>query len=66
MDHYYDKLLQIAFFDPKIVQNQYLIKEAKDRVQPLVDICVSYGKTGEVPEDLIQSYIEPIMVEPKE
>lgn len=25
MDHYYDKLLHVAVFDPKIVQNDFLI-----------------------------------------
>ena len=53
MDHYYDKLLQIAYFDSKVVQNKYLEQTATDRVQPLIDICVAYGKTGEAPLDLI-------------
>ena len=49
LDHYYDKLLQIAHFDPKVVQNEYLQNEASRRVQPLVDVCLEYGKNGEVP-----------------
>lgn len=58
MDHYYDKLLHVAQFDPKVVRNEYLIKEAKNRVQPLVDICLAHGRTGKVPVELIESYIE--------
>ena len=58
MDHYYDKLLHIANYDPEIVKNEYLVTEAKNRVQPLVDICLEYGKTGVVPEDTIKSYIK--------
>jgi uncharacterized protein len=56
MDHYYDKLLQIAVFQPHVVNNSYLVDEASKRVQPLLDICVEFGKTGVVPEDLIKSY----------
>lgn len=56
MDHYYDKLLQIAVFQPDVVNNKYLVHEASQRVQPLLDICVEFGKTGVVPVDLILSY----------
>ena len=28
MDHYYDKLLQIAVFQPDVVHNKYLLLEA--------------------------------------
>merc|ERR1719369_1903141 len=51
MDHYYDKLLQIAVFEPQVVCNDYLVEDAKKRVAPLVKVCVEFGKTGEVPED---------------
>lgn len=57
MDHYYDKLLHIAVFDPNVVQNSFLVEEAKRRVQPLVDVCLEFGRTGKVPEDLIKSFI---------
>ena len=57
MDHYYDKLLQIAHFDQKVLKNEYLLSEAKKRVQPLVDVCLEYGRTGEVPEELIKSHM---------
>ncbi len=36
MDHYFDKLLQIALFDKKTVANEYLCEEADRRVDPLV------------------------------
>jgi len=58
MDHYFDKLLQIASFDPSVVSNDYLIAEQKKRVEPLVKICLAWGKTGVVPEKLILSYDE--------
>jgi len=56
MDHYYDKLLQIAVFTPSVVQNSYLVDEAAKRVEPLIRICLEYGKTGETPVDLIMSF----------
>lgn len=56
MDHYFDKLLQIAAFDPSVVRNDYLIAEQKQRVEPLVKICLAWGKTGIVPKKLILSY----------
>ena len=54
MDHFYDKLLHVARFDPEVVQNSFLVEEAARRVQPLVDICLEYGLTGIVPEDSIR------------
>ena len=56
MDHYFDKLLQIARFDPEVVKNEFLCKEAERRVEPLVKICLEWGKSGVVPEKLIMSY----------
>jgi len=56
MDHYYDKLLQIAVYKEDVVQNKYLVGEAAKRVEPLVRICVEYGKTGEAPIYLIRSF----------
>jgi len=56
MDHYYDKLLQIASFPPEVVQNSYLVEEASKRVEPLVKICLEFGKTGVAPMDMIMGY----------
>jgi uncharacterized protein len=36
MDHYYDKLLQISFFDKQTVCNDWLCEEADRRVDPLI------------------------------
>ena len=58
MDHYFDKLLQIARFDNNVVKNKFLCEEAERRVEPLVQICLEWGKTGVVPEATIQSYAE--------
>lgn len=36
MDHYFDKLLQIAVFDKQTVANKWLCEEADRRVDPLI------------------------------
>ena len=59
MDHYFDKLLHIAKFDKDVVKNKWLCEEAERRVEPLVQICIEWGKTGVPPEDTIRSYQEP-------
>merc|ERR1719193_76465 len=56
MDHFYDKLLHIAVFKKEVVKNTYLEDQASQRVEPLVRICVEYGKTGEAPVALIKSF----------
>lgn len=56
MDHYYDKLLHIAKLDPQVVRSDYLVSEAKQRVKPLVDICIESGISGRAPVKTIQSY----------
>ena len=53
MDHYYDKLLHIAKFDPAVVRSSYMCDLATRRVQPLVDICVEAGVTGQAPVESI-------------
>jgi len=56
MDHYYDKLLQIAHFDPTVVCNSYLQEEASSRVRPLVEICLEFGRTGVVPVHMLERF----------
>lgn len=65
MDHYFDKLLQIAKFDPKTTQNDFLVNEAANRVDPLVQICLEFGKEGKVPINTIRRHagLEPIKEE---
>jgi len=46
MDHYYDKLLQVARPHPDLVQNTYLETEALQRTEPLLSICMAYTESG--------------------
>lgn len=63
MDHYYDKLLQIAVFDSKVVSNEYLCAEAERRVTPLLVICLKYGKTGKPPIPLIKKFAKSLGID---
>ena len=56
MDHYFDKLLQIALFDKQTVANEFLCSEADRRVDPLVQVCLKYGKTGKAPISMIKKF----------
>ena len=55
IDHFYDKLLHISKPNPKYVKNKYLEKEQIKRVKPLIEICIQYGLTNEIPIDYINS-----------
>lgn len=48
VDHYYDKLIHIV--NPQnfnATKSEYMVTEAKNRVQPLLDVCVLCGTSGE-------------------
>lgn len=53
ISHYYDKLLRVARPPSNIVCNEYLEQAAEVRVQPLIDVCLHFGRTGVVDEDYI-------------
>ena len=58
IDHYFDKLLQIARPAPSLVRNPYLEREAEHRAAPLLRVITAYGETGEVPVDEIEAIVE--------
>ncbi len=41
MDHYYDKLLQIAVFDSRVVKNPYLTQEAAKGTEKYVFVLIN-------------------------
>lgn len=45
VDHYYDKLLRLGNFN---LNNDYLKTTARQRIQPLINIVLNFGKTGEL------------------
>ena len=55
MDHYYDKLLQVARPPPELVRNDYLEAAALVGAEPLLEVCLAYGKFGEVPVGMIEA-----------
>jgi uncharacterized protein len=55
ISHYYDKLLHIARPQSILVRNPYLEEKEKESSNELVEVCVRFGKTGEVDEQFIQN-----------
>uniref|UniRef100_A0A7S3VGP3 Non-haem dioxygenase N-terminal domain-containing protein n=1 Tax=Chaetoceros debilis TaxID=122233 RepID=A0A7S3VGP3_9STRA len=55
ISHYYDKLLHISRPPAVIVRNPYLEGQAGSSSTDLVEVCLRYGKTGEVDEDFIMN-----------
>ena len=58
IDHYFDKLLQVAKPPKAIVRNAYLEEAAVAGAQPLLDVVLAYGATGKVPVEKIEASIE--------
>ena len=54
ISHYYDKLLHIACPPKDLVHNPYLECMADESSKALVQVCLRFGKTGQVDEDYIQ------------
>ena len=57
LDHYYDKLLQVARPAPELVRNAYLEEEAKRRAAPLLAVCLAYAETKRVPLETIEAMV---------
>jgi len=49
LDHYYDKLLQVSRPPAAAVQNKYFEEEMAKRAAPLVQVCLHFGRTGQLP-----------------
>ena len=60
LDHFYDKLLQVARPPPSLVRNAYLEAEAAHRAAPLLRVCLHYGRTGEVAVDEIEAIMDKL------
>mgnify|MGYP000650002360 CR=1 FL=1 len=54
IDHYYDKLLSVSRPPPAIVQNPFLEKQALESTGPLLEVCLMFGRNGEVPVGFIE------------
>ena len=53
ISHYYVKLLHVARPQKDIVRNSYLERQAEDSSRELVEVCLRFGKTGQVDVDYI-------------
>ncbi len=54
ISHYYDKLLHISKPPKEIVRNLYLENQAESTSKELVEVCLRYGRTGQVDEEYIK------------
>ena len=51
IDHYYDKLIQIASPPIELISfSEYLVDQFEIRKRPIIDICLYYGRFGSFPE----------------
>ena len=50
IDHFYDKLLHLADFE---TDNSYFKEAKKDRMQPIIDTVLLYGKLGYITADQV-------------
>ena len=51
IDHYYDKLIQIASPPIDLISfSEYLVDQFEVRRKPIIDICLYYGRFGSFPE----------------
>lgn len=55
LDHYFDKLLQVARPPAEIVRNSYLEQKMQEGAEPLVRILLAFGQTGEVPMEQLKA-----------
>ena len=62
ISHFYDKLLHIARPPRDLVRNEYLERTAEDRSEPLVELCVRFGKTGEVDKHFIEDIASSLSI----
>jgi isopenicillin N synthase-like dioxygenase/HD superfamily phosphodiesterase len=58
ISHYYDKLLHIACPPKELVRNAYLERMAEESSKELVEVCLRFGKTGQVDEGFIRELAE--------
>lgn len=63
ISHYYDKLLHLACPPKEIVRNAYLEDQARESSKELVEMCIRFGKTGEVDEDYVRELARELSME---
>ena len=64
IDHYFDKLLQVARPPPALVRNAYLEEAAARGAAPLLAVVLAYGRTGKVPVAEIEAICERVGLRP--
>ena len=58
IDHYFDKLLQVARPPAALVRNSYLELAASERAAPLVQVVLDFGRRGEVDVEAMEALVQ--------
>lgn len=54
IDHFYDKLLRLGLFE---TDNEYYKKVSGERIEPLINFILEFGKRGHIDDEFIINYI---------
>jgi hypothetical protein len=55
IDHYYDKLLRLSIFP---IRNTYFDEECKNRIKPLIDFLIMFGKQKSITAEEVKKFID--------
>ena len=61
ISHYYDKLLHLCGPPAESVRNSYLEQKLRDSAEPLIEMCLRFGKTSVVDVEYIHELKERIV-----
>jgi uncharacterized protein len=62
ISHYYDKLLHVACPPADIVRNEYLQEQARESSKELVEMCLRFGRTGQVDVDYVHEVANQLAI----
>ena len=62
ISHYYDKLLHVACPPEDIVRNEYLQEQARESSKELVEMCLRFGRTGQVDVEYVHEVANKLSI----
>jgi uncharacterized protein len=62
ISHYYDKLLHVACPPADIVRNTYLEEQARESSKELVEMCLRFGRTGQVDVEYVHEVANQLSI----
>lgn len=55
IDHFYDKLIQLGYFD---TSNPYLFTQSRIRTLPVIKFVLMFGEHGHIDDKMVENFIE--------